>query len=105
MTRSSSLPVVAIGRDQDGLPTRLSVPGLNRTVPVVLAGRRLGQVDPSGKVTWTGPGGARSWSDYLAAGDALREAARARKRLRASIIDGNVAAVVVPKRRAPKAKS
>ncbi len=38
MTRTSSLPVVAIGKDRDGLPTRLSVPGLNKTVPVVLAG-------------------------------------------------------------------
>lgn len=99
MTRSSSLPVVSIGRDRDGLPVRLSVPGLTRTVPIVSNGRRLGKVDPSGAVEWTRAGSAESWHDYAAQNDALKEAARARRRLRASIIDGKVAAVVVPRKR------
>lgn len=102
MTRSSSLPVVALGKNHDGLPTRLSVPGLTRSVPIVLAGRRLGEVDPSGAVTWTPAGSKGTWHEYAAQNDALKEAARGRKRLRASVIDGRVAAIVVPKRRAPK---
>lgn len=102
MSRASSLPVVAIGKDAQGLPTRFSVPGLTKTVPVVLAGRRLGEVDPSGAVRWTPAGSAESWRDYVAQNDALKEAARARRRFRASVIDGNVAAVVVPRRRKVK---
>lgn len=94
--------MVAIGKDRDGLPVRLSVPGLTRTVSIVADGRRLGQVDPSSAVKSTPSGSKGSWLDFVAHEDALREAARGRKRLRASVIDGKVAAVVVPKQRAPR---
>lgn len=91
--------MVTIGKDAQGLPTRLSVPGLSRKVPAVVAGRRLGEVDPSGAVKWTLAGSQESWHEYVAQSDALKKATRARRRLRAAIIDGDVAAIVVPSRR------
>jgi hypothetical protein len=99
MSRSGTLPVVAIGKNSDNLPTRLSVPGLTKKVPIMSNGRRPGSVDPDGKVTWIAPGSSGSWQEFSALSDGLREASWARKRLRAAVIGGKVAAVVVPPRR------
>ncbi len=99
---SSSLPVVAIGKDGDGLPIRLSVAaGLSKkATPIVLSGRRLGEVAKDGTVTWIAPGAAASFQEFGDQVSALREAKWARSNLRAAVIDGRVAAVVVtPMRR------
>jgi len=50
-------------------------------------------------VTWTGVGSAATYEDYMAHGDGLNQAARSRKRLRAAVVDGSVAAIVVPPQR------
>jgi hypothetical protein len=49
--RGATLPVVALGRDKAGRPTRLSVPGLTRAAPIVSGGRRIGEVARDGTVT------------------------------------------------------
>jgi hypothetical protein len=66
MTRASTLPVGAVGRDNQGLPTRLIVPGLTLPVPIVLAGRRLGEVARDGTVTWTRAGPAGTFWEFSA---------------------------------------
>jgi hypothetical protein len=50
-------------------------------------------------VTWTVVGSAATYEDYIGGGDGLNQAARARKRLRAAVVDGSVAASVVPPQR------
>ncbi len=105
MTRFFTLPVVAIGKDRDGLPTRLSVPGLTKTVPIRSDGRRIGEVAPSGAVTWEPPGAAESIIEFEVQAGALDQVRWSRRKLRAAVVDDKVVAVVVPKRRAPKARS
>jgi hypothetical protein len=46
-----SMPVVALGKDRDGLPNRITIPGgTTRRVPLVVGGETLGSVDPDGNV-------------------------------------------------------
>ena len=99
MKRGLTLPVVALGRDKEGRPTRLSVPGLTRAAPIVSGGRRIGEVARDGTVTWSAPGSAESYREYIAHSDGLDQAAWARRRLRAVVVDGRVVAVSVPSRR------
>lgn len=96
MTQGSTLPVVALGDDGHGRPTRFSVPGLTRSVPIVSSGRRIGEVARDGTVTSTGAAAAGRWHDYVTHSKALDQAALARRRLLATVVDGQVVAVVVP---------
>jgi hypothetical protein len=97
VSRSESLPMVAIGRDTHGLPTRLSVPvKLDRPIGIMSAGMRIGEVAPDGTATWRGHNAAKDYHEYGRLVDALNQAARARGRLNVVLLDDKPSAVVVP---------
>ena len=88
-----SMPVLAVGRDKDGLPERITVPGgLTHHVPLLSAGEQLGRVEQDGDIGWN----LNVFSDAPAAKQA-RIQLRSR-RLRAVFHDGEVIAVVAYRR-------
>jgi hypothetical protein len=100
VTKVRVLPVVEHDPDRWGLPARLSVPvERDQTIPVMAGGKRIGEVGVDGKVSWTGPNAGRNFAEYGKLSDALKQAAKARSRLRVVILDGRVSAVVVPPER------
>jgi hypothetical protein len=49
-----TMPVGVVGRDRDGLPDRIRIPGgSSRRVPLVAGGETVGHVEPNGDV-WVG---------------------------------------------------
>lgn len=96
MSRASTTPVVVLGKDRLGRPTRVSVAGSRPGVPVVSAGCRLGTIAADGTtIDWKAAPGEGNFRDY----DAIisgQAAAKYGRRWSASYIDGKLAALVVP---------
>ncbi|MFP3881714.1 MAG: hypothetical protein ACLFWH_05285 [Actinomycetota bacterium] len=100
MSRVTSIPVVALGKDSDGRPTRLSLPGtVSKPVPIRSGGRKIGEVARDGSVSWTPAGSAASFEEMVAISDGLDQAKWSRRRLRAALSGDKVVAVVVPAKR------
>jgi hypothetical protein len=97
VSRITSIPIVAIGKDSEGRPTRLSIPGtISKPVPIRNAGRKIGEVARDGTVTWTPAGAAPSFEEMIAHAQALDRAKWGRRRFRAAVDGDKVLAVVVP---------
>ena len=95
--KHTSIPVVAHHQDAHGLPTRVSVPGLTRTVRIVSRGETLGTVSPNGDIEWLLPGSQPSFGLFWLRASVLDDAASTRRRWRAALDErGRVVAVVVP---------